>query len=155
LIDKGQRAASHCGESDPEHRQTQVRALLTLCACFRLLRDLLPACKGMLLTSKTKKIKNFSDSLDSILTLLGIFFASLRGKWPQKWSPGQFSLLGDWLVNYLQILLQKNEKRFNGNIKMSKKCPYLSKNVHKQTQETIFEVIFPARVKIRKNKINF
>ena len=54
------------------------------------------------------------------------FFAPLRGKWPQKWSPGQFALLGDWLVNDLQILLQKNEKRLVFSVDMSK-CP---KNVH-------------------------
>ena len=55
-----------------------------------------------------------------------IFFAPLRGKWPQKWSPGQFALLGDWLVNDLQILLEKIEKRLVFSVDMSK-CP---KNVH-------------------------
>ena len=73
------------------------------------------------------------------LTLAGkIFFATLRGKWPQKWSPGQSALLSDTVFGDIQIWLQKKEKTLLFLMDMSK-CPQMSTISEKCPQRKIYQ----------------
>ena len=65
----------------------------------------------------------FLMCFQGLLTLAGTsFFAPLRGYRPQKWSPGKSSLLNDWSVTELPVIAQKNQKRFDYPMDISK-CP--------------------------------